>query len=99
MAHEHCVVNRDLAKIKLATFDFLKENAVVFTANYFLKEVRANQVRSRRVMARTITECLTMAANEACRRNSGPRLEAIEKFAQTIGDRLFLDIDVPTGIL
>jgi len=91
-AHEGCVLDHELLKVRNEAYDFFARLAVVFTANYFAAETR--EVRGRELLARTLSVCLNMALNEPRWRGHPTRRVVIENFARYAADRLFIDVPV-----
>ncbi len=81
-AHEHCIVSRELMKIRADAAEFFRGRDEKVAADF---AERSLKVRSRKSLAALIAECARAAAPTGTKREVG-------KFLTVMSDRLFLDI-------
>ncbi len=89
-AHDHCIVSRELMKIRTEAADFFRTNGTETVAADFAE--RALKVRSRKSMAYLIAECAKATiAPAGAKPRSGVKRE-VGKFLTLMSDKLFMDI-------
>jgi len=91
-AHEACVLNHALLKVREEAGELLARLAVTFTVNYFATETEG--VRGRQQLARMLSVCLNMALAEPRWRGNESRRLAIENFARYAANQLFIDVPI-----